>query len=114
MATLVDHIGDFAESLPRTLCWGAAWDMLRNAELAARDYLKLVLSGVARESDIGVAQLLQRQAKSAVELFGDPSWRPTGQALLADAASDNLKAADPGSDFQLAWARTFADAVQRL
>jgi aminopeptidase N len=108
MATLVEHIGDFAESLPRTLCWSAAWDMMRNAELAARDYLKLVLSGVARESDIGVAQLLQRQAKSAVELFGDPAWRPTGQALLADAASEHLRAAEAGSDFQLAWARTLA------
>jgi aminopeptidase N len=108
MATLVEHIGDFAESLPRTLCWSAAWDMLRNAELAARDYLKLVLSGVGRESDIGVAQLLQRQAKSAVELFGDPAWRPTGQALLADAASEHLRAAEAGSDFQLAWARTLA------
>jgi aminopeptidase N len=111
MATLVDHIGDFAESLPRALCWGAAWDMLRNAELAARDYLKLVLSGIGRESDIGVAQLLQRQAKSAVELFGDPAWRPTGQALLADAASEHLRAAEPGSDFQLAWARTLAGAA---
>src|SRR6185503_15981326 len=35
MATLVDHVGDFADPLPRTLCWGTAWDMLRNAELAA-------------------------------------------------------------------------------
>ncbi|MEY9930586.1 aminopeptidase N [Catenulispora sp. GP43] len=109
MATLAEHVGDFAESLPRTLCWGAAWDMLRNAELAARDYLKLVLSGIGRESDIGVAQLLQRQAKSAVELFADPAWRPTGQALVADASWEHLKAAEPGSDFQLAWVRSFAE-----
>ncbi|MEZ0107812.1 aminopeptidase N [Catenulispora sp. EB89] len=108
MATLVQHVGDFAESLPRTLCWGAAWDMLRNAELAARDYLQLVLGGIGRESDIGVAQLLQRQAKSAVELFTDPAWRPTGQALLADASWEHLQAAEPGSDFQLAWARSLA------
>ncbi|GAA1977906.1 aminopeptidase N [Catenulispora subtropica] len=108
MATLVDHVGDFAESLPRALCWGAAWDMLRNAELAARDYLKLVLSGIGRETDIGVAQLLQRQAKSAVELFADPAWRPTGQVMLADASWQHLKTAEPGSDFQLAWARSFA------
>jgi aminopeptidase N len=108
MATLVQHVGDFAESLPRTLCWSAAWDMVRNAELAARDYLKLVLGGIGRESDIGVAQLLQRQAKSAVELFADPAWRPTGQALLADALWEHVKAAEPGSDFQLAWVRSFA------
>ncbi|NUR58442.1 MAG: aminopeptidase N [Catenulispora sp.] len=111
MATLVEHIGAFAEPLPRTLCWGAAWDMLRNAELAARDYLKLVLGGIGRESDIGVAQLLQRQARSAVELFGDPAWRPTGQAALADASWEHLRGAEPGSDFQLAWTRAFAGAA---
>ncbi|WP_041542375.1 aminopeptidase N [Catenulispora acidiphila] len=109
MATLVDHVGDFAESLPRTLCWSAAWDMLRNAELAARDYLTLVLRGIGRESDIGVSQLLQRQAKSSVELFADPAWRPTGQALLADACWEHLNAVEPGSDFQLAWARSLAE-----
>ena len=111
MATLVEHIGSFAESLPRTLCWGAAWDMLRNAELAARDYLKLVLGGIGKETDIGVAQLLQRQARSAVELFADPAWRPTGQATLADAAWEHLRAAEAGSDFQLAWTRAFAGAA---
>ncbi|NUR24896.1 MAG: aminopeptidase N [Catenulispora sp.] len=108
MATLVEHIGAFSESLPRALCWGAAWDMLRNAELAARDYLKLVLGGIGRETDIGVAQMLQRQARSAVELFADPAWRPTGQAALAEASWEHLRSAEPGSDFQLAWARTFA------
>ncbi|GAA2017537.1 aminopeptidase N [Catenulispora yoronensis] len=112
MATLVAHIGDFAEPLPRTLCWGAAWDMLRNAELAARDYVKLVLGGVGRESDIGVAQLLQRQSLSAVELFADPAWRPTGQAELADASWQHLQAAEPGSDFQLAWTRAFAGTAR--
>jgi aminopeptidase N len=112
MAPLVDHVGDFADPLPRTLCWGTAWDMLRNAELAARDYLKLVLGGIGQESDIGVTQLLQRQAKSAVELFADPAWRPTGQMLLAEASWEHLTAAEPGSDFQLAWARCFAEAAR--
>ena len=34
-ATVVDHIDAFAESLPRALCWGAAWDMTRDAEMRA-------------------------------------------------------------------------------
>ena len=62
-AVVTEHIGAFTDSLPRALCWAAAWDMTRDGELAARDYLELVLSGIGRESDIGVVQSLQRQVK---------------------------------------------------
>ncbi|MCW2621735.1 MAG: aminopeptidase, partial [Frankiales bacterium] len=98
LATLVSHVGDFAESLPRALCWAAAWDMLRDAELRARDFLALVLNGIGRESDIGVVQSLLRQAQSAVSLYGDPSWAPSGRAQLADAALQAARTAAPGSD----------------
>ena len=39
MATVVQRIDGFESSLPRALVWAAAWDMLRDAELAARDYI---------------------------------------------------------------------------
>jgi aminopeptidase N len=105
LATLVEHVGRFTESLPRALCWAAAWDMTRDAEMAARDYVRLVLAGIGGESDIGVVQSLLRQAQSAVTLFADPAWTPEGRALLAAAAYDAVQAAEPGSDLQLAWAR---------
>jgi aminopeptidase N len=103
---LVTHVGDFAESLPRTLCWAAAWDMTRDAEMSARDYVALVRRGIGGESDIGVVQSLLRQAQSALTLFADPAWAPTGRAGLAAAAFEAARAAEPGSDVQLAWART--------
>jgi aminopeptidase N len=105
LQTLVDHVGDFSESLPRALCWAAAWDMTRDAEIPARSYVKLVLAGIGGEDDIGVVQSLLRQAQSAVTLFADPAWAPTGRAALASAAYDAVRSADPGSDLQLAWAR---------
>ena len=108
LATLTAHVGDFAESLPRALCWAAAWDMTRDAELPARDYLRTVLAGIGGESDIGVVQSLLRQAQSALTLFADPGWAPAGRAALAAAAHDALLSAEPGSDLQLAWARAFA------
>jgi aminopeptidase N len=106
LATLIDSIGEFTESLPRTLCWVAAWDMVRNAELPARDYVALVLSGAARETDIGVLQSLQRQVKFALEAYADPAWRETGTRLLAEFAHAQLLAAEPGGDVQLSWARS--------
>ncbi|MER5882201.1 aminopeptidase N [Streptomyces sp. NPDC001941] len=102
------HLGDFAESLPRALCWASAWDMTRDGELAARDYLELVLGGIGKESDIGVVQSLQRQVKLAVDLYAAPEWRTTGLARWTQAAQEHLRAAEPGSDHQLAWARAFA------
>jgi aminopeptidase N len=108
MATLVDHVGDFAESLPRTLSWAAAWDMTRDAELATRDYVALVQRGIGRESDIGVVQSLLLQARTALSLYADPAWAPTGRGALAEAALTAVRASEPGSDHQLAWARTLA------
>ncbi|MCW2670264.1 MAG: pepN [Frankiales bacterium] len=105
LRTLVAHIGDFADSLPRALCWAAAWDMTRDAEMPARDYVSLVQRGIGGESDIGVVQSLLRQAQSALTLFADPAWAPTGRAGLAAAALDHVRAAEPGSDLQLAWTR---------
>jgi aminopeptidase N len=104
--TLVAHVGDLQDSLPRALCWSAAWDMTRDAEIPARDYVALVLSGIGRESDIGVVQSLLRLAQQALSLYADPAWAPQGRAALADAAHDGLLTAEPGSDVQLVWART--------
>ncbi len=106
LATLTAHVGDIADSLPRALCWAAVWDMTRDAELRARDLLTTVLAGIGGETDIGVVQSLLRQASSALIQFADPAWAPTGRAMLAAQANEALLAAEPGSDLQLAWART--------
>nr|WP_223241944.1 aminopeptidase N [Streptomyces sp. CBMA123] len=112
MAVVTEHLGGFTDSLPRALCWASAWDMTRDGELAARDYLALALSGLGRESDIGVVQSVQRQVKLALDAYTDPDWREQGLARWAAAAEEHLRAAEPGSDHQLAWARTLA-AVAR-
>ncbi len=102
------HLGDFETTLPRALCWASAWDMTRDGELATRDYLALVLSGIEKESDIGVVQSLHRQVKLALDLYAAPDWRETGLARWSEAAEAQLHAAEPGSDHQLAWARALA------
>ncbi|WP_405678132.1 aminopeptidase N [Streptomyces sp. NBC_01511] len=102
------HLGDFTESLPRALSWASAWDMTRDGELATRDYLALVLSGIAKETDIGVVQSLHRQVKLALNLYAAPQWREAGLARWTEATLAHLRTAEPGSDHQLAWARAFA------
>nr|WP_202555133.1 aminopeptidase N [Streptomyces sp. SID4950] len=108
LAFVTEHLGDFESSLPRALCWASAWDMTRDAELATRDYLSLVLSGIGKESDIGVVQSLQRQVKLAIELYADPNAREALLTRWTDATLAHLRAAEAGGDHQLAWARAFA------
>ncbi len=108
LRTLISSIGEFADPLPAALCLAAAWDMCRDAELPARDYVELVLSAAPSVTDVSVLQTVLRQAAAAVRRFADPSWRPAGLARLAGALRELLLAAEPGSDFQLAYAQAFA------
>ncbi len=108
LRVVTEHLGDFESSLPRALCWASAWDMTRDAELATRDYLSLVLSGIGKESDIGVVQSLHRQVKLAIDQYAAPTTREALLTRWTDATLAHLRAAEPGSDHQLAWARAFA------
>jgi aminopeptidase N len=108
LETLIDSIGSFSSSLPASLCWAAAWDMCRDSEMAARDYVRLVLGGVSTVRDIGVVQTLLRQAAQAVRRFVDPAWRSAGLDLMASSLRSQLLSAPAGSDHQLAYARAFA------
>ncbi|HUZ55796.1 MAG TPA: aminopeptidase N [Streptosporangiaceae bacterium] len=111
LRTLIGSIGDFAETLPAALSWAAAWDMCRDAEMPARDYVALVLSGVDSITEIAMLQTILRQAVAAARRFADPGWRSEGQARLAAALRGQLLDAEPGSDFQLTFAHVFASVA---
>ncbi|MEU9268258.1 aminopeptidase N [Streptomyces sp. NPDC048251] len=108
LAFVTEHLGDFESSLPRALCWASAWDMTRDGELPTRDYLSLVLSGIGKESDIGVVQSLHRQVKLAIDLYAAPATREALLTRWTDATLAHLRSSAAGSDHQLAWARAFA------
>src|SRR5262249_19027801 len=108
MATLSTSIGEFTETLPAALCWAAAWDMCRDAELATRDYVRLVLAGISSVTDVSVAQTLLRQIHVALHRYAHPAGRETGLEAPATALRGLLEQAEPGSDIQLAYAHAFA------
>jgi aminopeptidase N len=99
------------DSLARTLCWSAAWDMVRDGELATRDYLELVVTGGPAESDIGVVQAVNRQLLRALEVYADPSFATEGRTRFADVAITAARAASAGSDHQLAWVHAVLGAA---
>jgi aminopeptidase N len=105
LSTAVERLGDLDDSLARTLCWTACWDMTRDAEMRARDYVQMVVRNIDRESKIGVVQSLLAQASSALNVYGDPANRDAAGQGMAKAALEHLQGAEAGSDWQLVWAR---------
>jgi aminopeptidase N len=105
-------IEQLVDALPRALCWASAWDMVRDGELATREYVELVVAGAAIETDIGVMQSLVRQSLRALEIYADPEWAPQGYAAIADLALAELATARPGSDHQLAWAHALLGSAR--
>ncbi len=101
LATAVRHLGAFEGSLPRTLVWGAAWDMTRDAEMAARDFLDLLLDNLAAETDSSVVLTLLRQLATATSLYVAPALRAPTAADVGDRLLALAAAAAPGSDQQL-------------
>jgi aminopeptidase N len=112
LATLRAGIGTMPDSLARALCWSAVWDMTRDAEAPARDWVALVLGGVDAETEISVVQSLLARVQTALASYADPAWAPAGWAALADKARSALGTAEPGSDAQLQWSRTLAAAAR--
>ena len=108
LATVTGSIGAFTDSLPRTLCWAAAWDMTRDAQMRARDFINLVLGGIAAETDSTVVLYLLRQLATAAQLYTAPADRPAILVQVADGLERALRTAPPGSDHQLQYARALA------
>ena len=108
LRTAVTSIGSLTGSLPAALVWAATWDMVRDGEMAARDYVRLVLGGVESVRDISVVQTLLRQATLAARQYAEVAWKAEGLAFIASALRSLLAAAPDGSDHQLAYLRAFA------
>lgn len=104
LQTVLTRIADIAEPLPRTLAWSAAWEMTREAELKARDFVSLVCGGVHAETEVGVLQRLLLQAQTALASYADPQWaREQGWPEFADRLLELAREAEGGSDHQLAY-----------
>ncbi|MBF4476324.1 aminopeptidase N [Rhodococcus rhodochrous] len=111
LATVIDRVGDIAESLPRTLVWSAAWEMTRQAEMKARDFVALVQRGIAAETEVGVVQRLLMQAHTALESYADPSWAAEqGRADFANRLLELARESEAGSDHQLAFVNALTTA----
>ena len=114
LATALAHPRGFQDSLPRSLVLGATWDMTRDAEMSARDFVRFVLETLPGESDSTLLRVLLGQIVQSARLYVAPEHRADTSALLSSSLRALAESAEPGSDaqFQLVegWANTTADA----
>ncbi len=112
LETLLARIADIADPLPRTLAWSAAWEMTRDAELKARDFVALVNDGIHAETEVGVAQRLLLQAQTALGSYAEPAWaQAEGWPAFADRLVALAHEAEAGSDHQLAFINALCTSV---
>jgi len=105
LATLTESIGRFDDELARTICWGAVIDMASQAELPVPAFVRMVAAGMGRERSVSVLENVHKTTSRLLGRIADPAYVPEGTALLAAEGIALLRAAEPGSDLQLAWAR---------
>ncbi|HWJ08490.1 MAG TPA: M1 family metallopeptidase, partial [Nocardioides sp.] len=111
-ATAVARLSDLDDSLARALVWSAAWDMTRDAELSATDYVELVLGNIGSETDAWGVSRIPVYAAQAVTLYANPATRHQLADRWEKGLRALLEAAEPGTDHQLTFARAFAAAAR--
>ncbi len=109
----VNDLGDIEDSLSRALIWSAAWDMTRDAEMTTREFVTMVVNTDIFDLEIGVAQQLLLQARSAIEQFGLPYKRGEYRDLLFSTLNDWLQDAQQGGDHQLAIVRNMLAVARK-
>ena len=100
LAFAISNITKFTDSLTRGVVMASAWDMTRDGEMPARDYLNLALTSIPVEDNMSLLMLTLRHIDEAVRTFVAPQYRAeaaedTGRRLLLLA-----RTAASGSDAQ--------------
>ncbi|MEK0156751.1 aminopeptidase N [Arthrobacter oryzae] len=112
-ATARASLGALQDPMARALCWTALWDAARDGVAPASRYVAAVEKFGPAEKGIGVLLNVLGNASTAIDRYVPASERDAVRDRFLDTAARELGAAEPGSDHQLAWARTLAITSRR-
>ncbi|WP_461190171.1 aminopeptidase N [Arthrobacter sp. Z4-13] len=107
-ATVLASLDRIVDPMARALCWTALWNSARDGESPAARYVESVVAFAPAETGVGVLLNILDNASTAVERYTPALDRKAVRASFLAAAAAELDRARPGSDQQLAWARTLA------
>jgi aminopeptidase N len=121
LSVMLDGIGQFTDPLAQAVCLTIAWDLVRDAELPARQYVSLVLRAVGSIEGAAIVRTLLEHARTAAQLYAGSAVGPdtspgvdqAGEpARLADGLLALARSAPAGSQSQLAYLQSFAQVAQ--
>ena len=107
-ATVRGSLDRISDPMARALCWTALWNSARDGESPAAQYVDAVAAFAPAETGIGVLLNILDNAATAIERYTPAAARSSVRSTFVSAAAAELDRAAPGSDAQLAWARTLA------
>jgi aminopeptidase N len=105
-ATVRTSLDRIEDPMARALCWTALWNSARDGESPSSRYVDAVAAFGPAETGIGVLLNILENASTAVERYTPQTARDAVRSSFLAAAAAELDRAVPGSDQQLAWART--------
>ena len=103
----MSHLAGIDDALTRTLVWAAAWDMVRDGELASRRYLELFVENVHAEDDSSVLRTLLSRLDLVGGAYAAPEDREARRERIAGVLWDFVNQAEQGSDRQLQMLESF-------
>ncbi len=108
LSTVRESVHTLDDSLARALCWGALWDMTREAQVRAEDFVSIVLRGLASETDETAVKMLPLYVQVTLDQFTHPSRVDALRSTWEQGLRALIDQAEPGSDHQLTFVRSFA------
>lgn len=107
-AVAIEHLSEIENPLARALVWGSVWDATRDAESPASDYVRLVLSNIATETESTTIRTTLGQLILAARQYVDPSNRAATVEEVGTALWSLAQNAKAGSDAQFQFVKFFA------
>ena len=108
LATVEGALGSIDDSLARALVWGTLWDATRDAEFPASRFVDIALAHIAHESGSTTLRTLLNQVVLAASSYVSPERRTATLEKVGDALWQLAVDAEPGSDNQFQFVKTFA------
>ena len=111
LATVLAHPRGFAETLPHSLAVATVWDMTRDGEMAASDYLPYALAVIDGERDSALLRNLLAQVHTCLVHYLAPEHRDDAHRLVIARGLELAQAAPAGSDAQLQLVTAYAALI---
>lgn len=100
-------LGRVGDPMVRLMLWQSLWDMVQDVKWPVTDYLEAVLSGLAAEQDVKVAQSVLGTVGRVLHYLPRPDY-----ARLEDFLWSRAVKAPRGGDLQKVWYDAFASVAK--